>query len=96
MYACVCMHACIHVCACMNGYLAACTCMRSYICVRMHACMYVHFAIPPPPNIEVGPADFAPPPPPYIEKLPTPMWMDAEMRDVQVCVSDVRLVDSFY
>ena len=37
--------------------------MRSYICVHMHACVYVHFAIPPPPqNIEVGPADFAPTP----------------------------------
>ena len=69
------MHTCVRVCVCarmhawMYEYLVifACVCMRTYICVCMHACVYVHFATPPPPQVLsfVSPSN--------IEKLPTPM-----------------------
>ena len=45
--------------------------MRSYMCVCVHACVYVHFAIHPPPQVLMLASLGMPPH--NIEKLPTHM-----------------------
>ena len=52
--------------------------MRSYMCVCMHACMYI-LQYPPPQSIDVGLSGYAPPT--NIEKLPTPMIYIAHVQN---------------